>query len=1378
MGLPMRREIRTRPGLRDGRSTELATRISRLLPTVHLSYIEVRDVFILQGYHDLDDRTFGRLFIDPVCSELLKAGDQRSPAGAGIAAHEAAEQESSWDYSIEIAVKPGVTDTVADTAAAALASETGVEIVGTADASLSGNATPEKGTVQTARRYLLGGLGFEEAQAVAAELHNPLIEFAEILSRETYRAGKRHPDTYPLHPDPAPPTVERYDVSSMDDPALIELSNERLLALSREELHAIAEHYRDPKIIEARMAAGLPAEATDCELEMLAQTWSEHCKHKIFQAGIRYLEYSGAPDPQGSSQTSVSEERIEGLFATYIRGTTDAVSKGREDILSVFHDNSGVVAFDDEHVVCFKAETHNSPSALDPYGGAITGIVGVNRDIMGTGRGARPILNTNVLCFGYPDTSGSELPRGIMPPERVLRGVHHGIVDGGNQSGIPTVAGAFLFDESFMGKPLVFCGTAGIMPRLLGGRPSWEEDIDPGDIAVMVGGRIGKDGIHGATFSSLALEEESPSSAVQIGDPITQRRMMDFLLEARDLGLYKGITDNGAGGLSSSLGEMARSSGGVEIELASCPLKYPGLAPWEILVSESQERMSLALDPSTQVQFFELARRRGVEASRVGRFTGDGYIRLYYENKAVGLLPLSFLHDGVPQMELCARWIPPEHRYAASIVPALPIHTKQLPDLGTPPLPAHTDHPERLRADFLRILANPNVSSKESWIRQYDHEVQAASYGKPFSGPEQAGPSDGAVLRPGFSGSRGLSVTHGICPRYGDWDTEHMAAAAVDEAYRAHIALGGDPDRAYLLDNFCWPDPVQSESTPDGEYKLAQLVRACRGLRSACEAYGLPLISGKDSMKNDADLAGRKVSVRPTLLMSLIGIIEQSENYVSSDFKVAGDLIYLLGETRGELGGTMYETVSGHPLGESPCPNLTTAPSFYRAVAALTGAGLVRSAHDLSDGGLAIAVAECAIASRTAGTAYGADIKLEALPLGARPGRADLIPLFETARLLFSESCSRFLVTVAPKDRVAFEAGMKGFSFAQVGTVTQKAFVRFTRSGEELVQIPVAELEEAFTTPILPGESRHDRRATVEGPSRAVSASGAAKATKITKNTRTTKKPEDAQQPKSEPLGSNLSAEGAPRALVLTGYGINADLELAEAFRRAGGSVEMLPFSELLLDARLLSRGRILALPGGFSFGDHLGSGMVLAGLLKRKLRQEIDAYVADGGLVLGVCNGFQVLVKSGLLPNLSGDWEPAVSLTHNDQACFEDSWVSLDREPGNTSPWLTGLTRLECPIRHGEGRFVYASADVREGIRQGKLIAFRYSGRNPNGSADNVAGITDVSGRILGLMPHPEAFLEPSLHPAYPRSRYGDYPLPEDALAPFRNAVSYAGQI
>ncbi len=560
----------------------------------------------------------------------------------------------------------------------------------------------------------------------------------------------------------------------------------------------------------ARAARGLPAGATDVELEMIAQTWSEHCKHKVFNARITMAE-------DGRAQV------IDSLFRTFIRATTEDVRKmlarrpgGRRFLRSVFHDNSGVVEFDSDTLVCFKVETHNSPSALDPYGGAITGIVGVNRDIMGTGLGAKPIFNTDVLCFGFPDTPAAEVPSGLLPPARVLEGVHRGIVDGGNQSGIPVVAGGLVFDESYLGKPLVFCGTGGVLPARVAGRDACEKSVRPGDLAVMAGGRIGKDGIHGATFSSEALSESSPTSAVQIGDPITQKKMLDMLLEARDLGLYRGLTDNGAGGLSSSLGEMAGLSGGVRIDLDACPLKYQGLAAWEILVSESQERMSLAVPPSSRDAFLDLARRRDVEATVVGAFTDSGAVEVFAGGALVGLLDLAFLHEGLPVMELRAAWRAPDCIAG-----------------GDGARRGQTCAPR-----CVGMLADLNISSREEWVRQFDHEVQARSVVKPFVGRRRDAPSDGAVLRVRHDSRRGITVTHGICPRYGDHDTFDMAQCAVDEAVRAHVALGGDPERMAALDNFCWPDPVESPDTPDGAFKLAQLVRACRGLADACR--GIP----------------------------------------------------------------------------------------------------------------------------------------------------------------------------------------------------------------------------------------------------------------------------------------------------------------------------------------------------------------------------------------------------------------------------------------------------------------------------------------------------------------------------------------------------------
>ncbi len=567
-----------RAGVTDGRAARLLGRLRRGLG-LPLEDLTLVDVYLVDGCA-LTRAQVEETFTDPVAEE-------------GLIDEPLAGRHARWQCLIEVTPRPGVTDTVALTAREAM--ET-----------VLGHPLPAGTVVQTARQYLFGG-SFDAAgaAALAAALHNPLIQSALALDRARWERGERPPALYP-HVVPASPAwVERFDVAAMGDEELAALSRRRLLALTTEEMRAIRGYVASGR--GERTAAGIGAEATDVELEMIAQTWSEHCKHKIFAASIAYREGDRV-------------EHVDSLFRTYIRSTTERIAK--PFLKSVFHDNSGVIQVDEETLLAFKVETHNSPSALDPYGGAITGIVGVNRDILGTGMGARPIFNTNVLCFADPATPADRVPAALLPPARVLEGVHHGIVDGGNQSGIPVVAGAFLFDESYLGKPLVFCGTGGILPARLNGEEGWVKHVEPGDLAVMVGGRIGKDGIHGATFSSLALDETSPTSAVQIGDPIIQKRMTDLLMEARDRGLYRGLTDNGAGGLSSSLGEMAMEPGGVRIELDKCPLKYAGLAPWEILLSESQERMSLAVAPEKAGELLALARRRGVEATVVGAVHG------------------------------------------------------------------------------------------------------------------------------------------------------------------------------------------------------------------------------------------------------------------------------------------------------------------------------------------------------------------------------------------------------------------------------------------------------------------------------------------------------------------------------------------------------------------------------------------------------------------------------------------------------------------------------------------------------------------------------------------------------------------------------------
>jgi phosphoribosylformylglycinamidine synthase len=977
----------------DGRAKRLLKQIKQSVSPL-IENIRIVDVFISEGIDQLTPSLSEELFSDPVAQKAF----------TGRCAAES-DELSGWNYLVEITYRPGVTNPVAITAK------------NTIETALGKTISKESGAViQTAVQYLVDSPPLDKKlqKRLKETFYNPLIQQEEFREGGVSALKKNPlPGTYPHKVAESDISVETIHLASLDRKALDKISKERLLALSTEEMESVRDYFAESGTIKARKEAGLGIDPTDVELEMIAQTWSEHCKHKIFNATIEYKD----------AETGTTEI-IKSLFSSYIKKATKEISKKKGFLKSVFHDNSGVIDFDDENLVCFKVETHNSPSALDPYGGSITGIVGVNRDIMGTGKGARPFFNTNVLCFGEPDTPEEDIPEGLLHPKTVMKGVHHGIIDGGNQSGIPTVAGAFLFDESFTGKPLVFCGTGGIMPREINGEGTWIKHINPGDLAVMAGGRIGKDGIHGATFSSKALDDESPSSAVQIGDPITQKKMSDFLLEARDAGLYLGITDNGAGGLSSSLGEMAEYSNGVRIDLHKCLLKYKGLAPWEILVSESQERMSLAVKPEKIEAFTALAERRGVETSVVGEFTDSGFIDIRYGDKKAGLLSMDFLHRGLPEMKLKAVWSRPQ---AESLVIE------------------EIDYTDMLK----RLLNEPNIASKEPLVRQYDHEVGGISIVRPFTGRDSDAPSDGAVLKPVLDSNRGITVTHGICPRYGDRDSYNMALCAVDEAYRAHIASGGNPDHAAILDNFCWPDPVESEAVPDGPYKLAQLVRACKGLYKASMDYELPLISGKDSMKNDALIGGKKVSVRPTLLISLMGIIDNIEKAVTTDFRDEGDAIYIIGNTYGELGGTYFEKLYGENLGGAPFADTEKSYRLYKKLHQAISQGLVKSCHDISDGGLAVAIAESCLGGR-----LGADISLDTLP--GSSGK------METARILFCETPSRFIAGIGRNESSEFESIMKDFPVQRIGTTTKTPSLRIKRDRSYVIDITICEISAAW----------------------------------------------------------------------------------------------------------------------------------------------------------------------------------------------------------------------------------------------------------------------------------------------------------------------------
>ncbi|MBX6422791.1 AIR synthase-related protein [Thermosulfurimonas sp. F29] len=1011
-------EVALKPDLRDARGEKVARRAREFLG-LSVEAVRTVRVYLVEGNfpEDLLERYAREALWDPVI-QLVSLGRPLAP-----------KLDFPYDWLIEVGFRPGVTDNEGRVAAEALS------------LLLERPLAPDREGVYSAVQYLVrGALSRKDCERLARELlANELIERWWILSRGEYEAqGLRYPA--PRVTETTEATVESWDLARLSDEELLALSRERLLALSLEEMRTIRDYFARPDFIAERRKHGLGPEITDVELESLAQTWSEHCKHKIFNARIHYRDLETG-----------EEFTVDSIFKTYIRGATEKIREklGERDFcLSVFVDNAGVIRLNDRWALAFKVETHNSPSALDPYGGALTGIVGVNRDPFGTGKGALLVFNTDVFCFAPPNWD-KPLPPRLLHPRRIFEGVREGVEHGGNQSGIPTVNGSIVFDPRYLGKPLVYCGTGGILPLEVCGEPSWKKGARPGDLVVMVGGRIGKDGIHGATFSSEALHEGSPATAVQIGDPITQKKMTDFLLRARDECLYTSITDNGAGGLSSSVGEMAREAGGAELDLERPPLKYPGLKPWEILLSESQERMTVAVPPDKIDRFLDLARKMDVEATVVGRFTDSGYFHLRYRGRTVGLLPLDFLHGGVPQMELRAEWQPPK--------------------VSEPDLP----EPEDLGAVLREMLSRLNVCSKEYVVRQYDHEVQGGSVVKPLTGAQDDGPSDAAVLRPDLSRPDGIAVAHGICPKFSDLDTYWMAANAIDEAIRNAVCVGGDIEHMAGLDNFCWCDPIESEKTPDGRYKLAQLVRAARAVHDFTLAYGVPCISGKDSMKNDylmslgLDPEGEnpygvgvilpdgslKISVPPTLLFSVVARVPDVSKACTMDVKRPGDLLYILGLTRDELGGSEYYASRGFLGASVPKVDAREARRRYLRLRDAIYYGLVSSAHDASDGGLGVALAEKAFSG-----GYGLFVDLSAVPYEGC-GRPDFI--------LFSESASRILVTV-PRDRQRdFEKLMEGTTYALIGEViAEPELIVRDGLGRDLVKEPLSELKAAWKAPL------------------------------------------------------------------------------------------------------------------------------------------------------------------------------------------------------------------------------------------------------------------------------------------------------------------------
>jgi phosphoribosylformylglycinamidine synthase subunit PurSL len=907
----------------------------------HLKSIQVQDLYFIEGQLSQEDsqQLALKLLSDPV-TQIVSWTELPSPLS----------QPEDDSVILEVALRPGVTDPVAEQLVRAAheldvfgvhRAATGQRFVLCLDELADRASTP-----QSIARSLLANNVIQ---------HWTIGEIRPSFPEEAASSG----------------TVEILPVRGLSGDQLLALSKERRAALDMAEMQAIQNYFsqeqRDP---------------TDVEFETIAQTWSEHCVHKTFKAKID-IRYSNAESP------SSNFESIDSLIRTYLKSATDRINAPW--VISAFVDNAGIIDFDDEFEISFKAETHNHPSAVEPFGGANTGVGGVIRDILGVS--AKPIANTDVLCFGPQDLNPTSLPDGVLHPRRIRSGVVAGVQDYGNKIGIPTVNGAILYDEGYTANPLVFCGCVGIAPK---GRHRKNPQV--GDRVIMLGGRTGRDGLRGATFSSMTMDAQTgevSGASVQIGDPITEKGLIDVILRARDLGLYNDITDCGAGGLSSAVGEMA-SRLGCDVELMHVRLKYPGLAPWEIWLSEAQERMVLAVPPEKIPALQTMCDTFDTELTDIGAFTGNSRLIVRYDENIVVNLHNEFLHDGIPQRQLSA------------------IIDNSIPDRQA----ANIQYPiSNIKETLLLLLSSPNIASKASVIRIYDHEVQGGTVVKPLTGVEADAPSDAAVIKPvGTKGTKGIALANGINPEYGRRDAYKMAWAVIDEAIRNAVAVGADPDRIAILDNFCWGDPLRPET-------LGTLVEACRGCHDAALFYGTPFISGKDSLNNEyLGTDGLRHSIPPTLLISAIGLVQDVMQTVTMDLKETGNSIYLIGE---------------FPAEQKSVPDVPQVTAqVYRALHKAIRKGLVRSAHDLSEGGLAVAAAEMCIGGR----------------LGMN--------IVETSVAPFTEVNGCLLAEVSPEKVDALENQFANLPFTKIGEVISDPVFKIANE-----EISVSELVYAFSNP-------------------------------------------------------------------------------------------------------------------------------------------------------------------------------------------------------------------------------------------------------------------------------------------------------------------------
>jgi phosphoribosylformylglycinamidine synthase len=915
-----------------------------------------------------------------------------------------------FDWCIWVGYRPGVKDNAGHTAVEAMEDVLGIKL------------GADQG-IYTSKRFCIKGKDLNEtdAQKIAEELlANDIIQQVKIFSANQWEPQTGVGLVIPKVRLDHKPTVTRIPIDS--DEVLKKISDERNLALNINDIPVIRRYFLNPDVQSQRKKAGLD-DPTDVELEYISQGRSDHCNHNTFQGKFYYRDLL-----TGESQT------IDNLFKTCIQAPTRKLQEQKNWVISVLWDNAGVGRFDENNYYVITGETHNSPSNMEAYGGAITGIVGVYRDPLGTGKGSRLIMGSYGFCVGDRNYNGELKPR--LHPRRLLDGIIEGVRDGGNKSGIPTPFGQVTFHHGYMGKCLVFVTALGIMPAEVAGTPAEEKTTSAGELIVMCGGRVGKDGIHGVTASSEIFTENTPAGHVQIGDPYTQKKMHDFLLQARDEGLIQFITDNGGGGLSSSVGETARFSGGCEVWLDKVPLKYDGLDQWEIWVSESQERMTVAIKPEDEPRFMELSEKHAVESTVIGRYTDTGKLHITWQNETCAYVDMDFLTQGFPQWEFEAQWRPPEARGLCE------------PVLGEP-----SDYGGLLKD----LLGRPNICSKEWIIRQYDHEVQGTSVIKPLVGKDRDVNSDAAVIRPVLTSRRGLAFSQALLPFYSAIDAFDMTACTIDEAVRRLVAVGADPDHIGGVDNFCWPNiEYDKKGNPDGKFKAAQLVRSCKALAQTCMEYEIPLLSGKDSMYVDGHLPGafgetHKLSALETMQFSAVSVVKDIDHCITLDFKCPGDMVYVLGLTKDELGASEYYDRFGYTGLNVPRLDPSSLMPMYRDLYKTVCRGLAASVHGIYRGGLGVHLAMCAMAGD-----IGVNADIARIP-------AD--PDIRADHLLFSETPGRFIVTVAPENRHDFESVLKGHKFSCIGEVTGDRVFSLSHGSRKLASVFVRDLKSAWKAP-------------------------------------------------------------------------------------------------------------------------------------------------------------------------------------------------------------------------------------------------------------------------------------------------------------------------